>query len=492
MDDVPLDRGPGTATESATIDATPPRCVTGRSTGATRSRLHAVVVAADALALVIGLVAAHVLVGTGSDSVSGSFAVSALLAAAWLGCLAVERLYQARCVERPGEESRRVVVAGVLALAIVVAVRYVGGTAQPSPGWLLGVFALVTTALLIDRSITRQFFAHLRSTGAITRHVAIIGTDDRAIALAHHLADDPGLGYTVDGFVGPEHPTGVGAHRRIGGLDEVGDVLVANDCSGGIISVPSLQPDEVNAVARQLVERGLHAELSTDLHDIDLGRIRLQSIDGEVLLYVEQVHRNGWRAALKRLLDLSVAIVVMVLTLPLVAVAALAVKLDSRGPVIFRQERVGRDGEPFEMLKLRTMCDGAERRRAELESLNEADGPMFKIRDDPRLTRVGRVLRRLSIDELPQLWNVVRGEMSMVGPRPALPHEVDGWDPDLRRRLDVPPGITGLWQVSGRSDAGFEQYRRLDLSYVDNWSLLHDLEVMAKTVWVVLTRRGAS
>jgi lipopolysaccharide/colanic/teichoic acid biosynthesis glycosyltransferase len=160
--------------------------------------------------------------------------------------------------------------------------------------------------------------------------------------------------------------------------------------------------------------------------------------------------------------------------------------------VFFRQERVGRDGKPFEMIKLRTMYADAEQRKAELVDQNEADGPLFKMERDPRITRVGRYLRKLSIDELPQFWNVLRGQMSVVGPRPALASEVEAWDEELHDRLRVLPGITGLWQVSGRSDSSFEVYKRLDLYYVDNWSLLHDIRIVLKTFGAVVFQRGAS
>jgi lipopolysaccharide/colanic/teichoic acid biosynthesis glycosyltransferase len=181
-----------------------------------------------------------------------------------------------------------------------------------------------------------------------------------------------------------------------------------------------------------------------------------------------------------------------VLTAPLIAVTAALIRLESRGPVFYRQWRVGLDGTLFEMVKLRTMCDGADRLRDELLDLNEADGPMFKLHADPRVTRVGHYLRRFSIDELPQFWNVVRGSMSVVGPRPALPKEVDGWDEELCDRLRVLPGITGLWQVSGRSNTTFDQYKRYDLYYVDNWSLAHDLRIVARTIGTVIRGHGAS
>jgi len=167
------------------------------------------------------------------------------------------------------------------------------------------------------------------------------------------------------------------------------------------------------------------------------------------------------------------------------------VKLDTPGPVLFRQERVGRRGRRFTMLKFRSMVVDAEARRPALAAANEADGPLFKVRHDPRVTRVGRILRRLSLDELPQLVNVLRGDMSIVGPRPALPSEVVQWGPELFDRLHVPPGITGLWQVRGRSESRFADYRRWDLYYVDNWSLAHDMAIVLRTIPALLSRRGA-
>jgi exopolysaccharide biosynthesis polyprenyl glycosylphosphotransferase len=208
-------------------------------------------------------------------------------------------------------------------------------------------------------------------------------------------------------------------------------------------------------------------------------------------MYIEPVKRVGWRAVMKRMFDLAVATVGLVFTAPILLAAAIATKLDSPGPVFFSQERIGRNGELFRVRKLRSMVVDAEARLDDLREQSEADGPLFKMRHDPRLTRVGRFLRATSIDELPQLWNVMRGEMSVVGPRPALASEAAEWSEDLRGRLRVKPGITGMWQVNGRSSASFDDYARHDLYYVDNWSLLTDLAIVAKTVPVVLGRRGA-
>ena len=247
----------------------------------------------------------------------------------------------------------------------------------------------------------------------------------------------------------------------------------------------------MNRLTRELCDDGYHVALSSGLRDIDIARFRPQELGGRTLMYVEQIQREGWHAIAKRAFDITVAVVALLLAAPITLVAAIAIKRSSPGPVIFAQERIGRDGRPFRVFKFRTMVVDADARKAELAHRNEADGPMFKIADDPRVTRVGALLRKFSIDEIPQFVNVLRGEMSVVGPRPALGSEVEQWTDDVHDRLRVLPGITGMWQVSGRSDTTFEEYKRLDLYYVDNWSLAHDLRIVLKTFSAVVASRGA-
>ena len=214
-----------------------------------------------------------------------------------------------------------------------------------------------------------------------------------------------------------------------------------------------------------------------------------RELQGIELLATRSAHPAAASLA-KRVLDLLIAVVALVLVAPVALVVALAVRRDG-GPVFFRQERVGLDGATFRVWKFRTMVTDAEAQIIDLRDRNEADGPLFKLRDDPRVTPVGRILRKLSLDELPQLLNVLTGDMSLVGPRPALPSELAGWDPELHARLQVKPGITGMWQVSGRSDTDFATYKRLDLRYVQDWSLLKDLSILCKTVPTVLFGSGA-
>jgi exopolysaccharide biosynthesis polyprenyl glycosylphosphotransferase len=272
---------------------------------------------------------------------------------------------------------------------------------------------------------------------------------------------------------------------------KVAEQLRLLGATGVLIATTDVDPTTTNRLARRLVEAGIHVELSSSLMDIDAERLSVRSLGRFPVLYVEPVKRRGAPAVAKRAFDLLGAATGMLLTAPLWLIVAVAIKVGSRGPVLFRQERVGRRGRRFYVYKFRTMVIDAEEQLIDLRDANEADGPLFKVRHDPRVTAVGRVLRKLSLDELPQLLNVLRGQMSLVGPRPALPREVTQWGPELFDRLRVQPGITGMWQVMGRSDSSFAEYQRWDLYYVDNWSLWRDLSILARTVPVVLSGEGA-
>ncbi len=224
----------------------------------------------------------------------------------------------------------------------------------------------------------------------------------------------------------------------------------------------------------------------------------LNPAEGSLALAVEELlwaewfpHGRHFARRVKRVTDILLALVAIVLHAPILAVIAVAIFLDSPGPVIFRQRRLGQHGRPFMMFKFRSMVDGAEARLEEVLDLNEASGPVFKIREDPRVTRVGRLLRRLSLDEMPQFFNVLHGDMSLVGPRPPLPEEVARYTPRQRRRLAVRPGMTCIWQISGRSEVSFDEWVEMDLAYIENWSLLLDMQILLRTIPAVLSRRGA-
>ncbi len=399
---------------------------------------------------------------------------------------AMNQLYRARANARIVDEMLHVGRTVLIGLAFMVLIAFAVKMDDLSRAWVALIGIWVTSALVVERATARRIFDRLRASARIRRRIVIVGTDAHAQDLRKLFLWNPALGYETVGLIGDRD----GAHV-IGSIDEIDHILERFNASGVVVSPAALPDAEVNSMTRRLTDAGYHVTISSALRDIDISRLRPQTIDGRSMLYVEPVARTGAPVIAKRIFDIAFSSAMVVLTAPLLIVAAVAIKLTSRGPVFFRQTRVGINGRLFTMVKLRTMDVDAEDRLADLANLNEADGPLFKIDRDPRVTAVGRILRKLSIDELPQLVSVARGTMSMVGPRPALPSEVAGWDEATKERLRVMPGLTGLWQVSGRSDASFESYKRLDLYYVDNWSLTHDLLICLRTVPVVLGGRGA-
>jgi exopolysaccharide biosynthesis polyprenyl glycosylphosphotransferase len=460
-----------------------------------RSRMaKATVVAADGLAIATAMVLAAGLYkefGTTTEPSESLLLTAAISLPVWLGVFARHKLYLTAAVWSFPAEFSRIVHAIVTATACTALVEVLIA-APVSRAWLLLLFALGLAIVVVERLVVRWRFQRARSRGRLERRVVVIGTNSEALALDNMLKSDSALGYKVVGFLDCGGPSdAIASTRVLGSCDRAVELLRDFDASGVVIATSAVDVPVANRLARELMELGYHVELTSGLVDIATNRLLTRPLGRRPVVYVEPVHRVGWRSVAKRAFDVVISAGTLVITAPLLLVAAVGIKIDSRGPVFFRQERVGKNGEQFAVLKLRTMVVGAELMLSQLQDRNHADGPLFKLRDDPRVTRVGRVLRKWSIDELPQFWNVLRGEMSIVGPRPALPNEVLGWPEDLRNRLRVKPGITGMWQVNGRSSSSFGDYERYDLYYVDNWSLLGDLAIFLKTIPVVLLRRGA-
>jgi exopolysaccharide biosynthesis polyprenyl glycosylphosphotransferase len=467
------------------------------TTGPVRSnprRLRRLLIGSDVVAVILGVISAtaiqQIVNPVTREAVIDEIVLGAIAGPVWIAMMSANQLFLARAISRFGEELRRIMTAGLMSVGFLLAALFGVQHDALSRLWVVLIYVCVTSWLAFSRLIARQLFNKLRREGRISRPVIIVGTGTDAISLLHAAQRRPDLGYEVLGFTGDG--TGErGALRVLGSVEDTPEVVRRTGATGVVLSVGSLDPAMVNRLTRVLTDQGCHVTLSSSLHDIDISRTRSQAIDGRLMIYIEPTNRSRIHLLLKRAFDLTIASLVLLFSLPIMLVAAVAVKLDSPGPVFFRQVRVGKDGRPFEILKFRSMCVGAEAKQAELADLNERSGPLFKVTCDPRVTRVGRFLRKSSIDELPQLWNVIRGEMSVVGPRPALPAESEQWSPELRERLRVLPGITGMWQVSGRAEADFELYRRLDLYYVDNWSLTHDIRILLKTIVVVFAGRGA-
>ncbi len=437
--------------------------------------------AVDALAIVGGLAAATALRSPGPDGI----AAVATMAVAYVVWLNRARLYRARFITRRSDEVRRIVNAGARTVVTVVLANFVADL-RVDRLWL--VVAGVATIVLLSagRELIRRHFDAKRKAGGMARRVLLIGDNHESAQFAEMFAEEPQLGYEVVGAIDPRT---FDAPRRL-----TTHVLAAarqNDAYGVIVSATAIDVDGSNRLIRDLIEAGIHVELSSTLADISFDRLTVRPLGRYPVVYIEPRLRQGWRALAKRVFDLAVAGTAVVLLAPLFFVLAVAIKIGSTGPVLFRQERVGQDGELFPVLKFRTMVVDAEALLEKLAADNEGSGPLFKMKEDPRVTRIGNFLRKTSLDELPQLWNVIRGEMSLVGPRPALQSEMKEWTEDLYGRLRVKPGITGMWQVSGRSSTTFEEYTRLDLYYVDNWSLVVDVSILARTIPAVIASRGA-
>jgi exopolysaccharide biosynthesis polyprenyl glycosylphosphotransferase len=408
-------------------------------------------------------------------------------------CFSRARLYLAQYVADSLAETWSVLRATLTAAASMALIAFVLDL-RISRGFLLLVPITVAVLVCIERALVRQHVRKLRRTGRLQRPMVVVGANAEGRAVAAAFDGGNELGLEVVGFVDDDLPVGdevlpgmtvlAPVEQCIPAIDEVGAKTV-------VIVSSAMDIDAASRLAKRCTDTGHHVNLLSHLSDIDPRRLLVQRLGPHASIYLEPVHRSGWRLVAKRVFDIVVASICLLLSGVVLLVTAVAIRIDSPGPVLFRQRRVGRDGRPFLIYKLRTMVPDAEARLETIIDLNEADGPLFKIRKDPRITRVGRVLRTLSIDELPQLFNVLRGDMSLVGPRPALEVEVEGWTGEVHNRLRVQPGITGLWQVSGRSSSSFDEYARLDLHYVDNWSLVSDLAILVRTIPAVLSRRGA-
>ena len=405
----------------------------------------------------------------------------------WIAAFGRKGLYRTSNVQRRVDELGRVVSASAMAVLVISLV-------SPGVQRAILLFTVGTTCVAVEREVARRLFARMRCQGTLRRAVLVVGGNREAADLAAALSLDPTLGFDVLGFVADdpaEHLDPVVREHLLGPVCNTRLVAEAAGATSVVIATTAVSTASANVLVRTLDDAGIHVELSSGLCDIVVPRLSVGGIGRFPTVHVQPVPRSGWRTLAKRAIDITVAVLGLLLTLPLLVATAVAVKLTSRGPVFFRQVRVGKDGTSFRLYKFRTMVVDAETRLSALRERNEASGPLFKMADDPRVTRIGRFLRRTSIDELPQLWNVLHGEMSIVGPRPALPTESESWEPALRERLRVKPGITGMWQVSGRSGTSFDEYARLDLLYVHNWSLQSDMTILAQTVPAVLFGRGA-
>ena len=377
---------------------------------------------------------------------------------------------------------------------LMLAITFVFRPRYYSRAMLIEVGLLTILLLALVRGAEGLAIAYLRRRGIGIKRVVIVGAGEIGRTVMRTIVARPDLGYRVVGFVddNPEKGyTDIGRFKALGPLDNLPAILDEERPDEVIITLPWMYHRKIMGIVRECERRRVRPRIVPDLFQMSLTQVNVEDLGGVPLIGVRAVAISKGALLVKRLIDVTVAVVGLVLCAPLFLLIALAIRLDSPGPIIFRQTRVGLRGRHFEMYKFRSMHVGAEEQQDMLADLNEADGPIFKIRDDPRLTRVGRILRRLSLDELPQLVNVLRGEMSLVGPRPPIPAEVEKYQEWHKKRLEAPPGMTGLWQVSGRSRLSFDEMVLLDIYYIENWSLWLDFKILMRTIPKVLLGEGA-
>jgi exopolysaccharide biosynthesis polyprenyl glycosylphosphotransferase len=403
--------------------------------------------------------------------------------------LSASGLYRRRiCAVRAAEVARIGRASLLLGIAAAVLSSGAGREAALVAG---SVGAVVWFVVLgVERGVFREWIQSRRASGDFGAPVIVVaGTAEAGLDLSRFLVENQVLGYDVLGLVCPIEPDLPRSHTPwLGCIDRLDDPLARVDASGLVLDAHSLTTEQLSVAVLTAGTHGLHTHISTGMRGVDRRRISVSPLADETFLHVAPLQLARSQVIAKRFLDVVLGWVALLLLMPVLLLVGFAIWLHDHGPVFYRQRRVGKDGEPFTLYKLRTMELGAEDRRQDLGEQNGRNGPLFKLARDPRVTPVGRLLRASSLDEAPQLLNVLEGTMSLVGPRPALPEEVAQFDEELTHRLRVKPGMTGLWQVEARDLANFDLYRRFDLLYVENWSIGLDLALIARTVVVVPLR----
>lgn len=431
--------------------------------------------------------------GAGSSAVAEVLA-GIVLVALWLVTSWLSGAYDIRYLGIGFEEYKRVGYAAIRVLAVIAIVAFVADL-DAAPGFVAQFLAFGLVIDLVQRRAARKALHRMRANGQCSRKALVVGAGREVTELVTHLHQAPYAGLDVTAVCVPPNDPMRGRDFPLPIVGQVADLraAIAEAEVDAVVIADShtVGGAALRQLAWQLEGSGVQLIVAPAVTEIAGPRIVIRPLAGLPLLHVEEPELTGGQRVTKETFDRVSSTVLLVLLAPAFLVIAVSVRLGGKGPVLYPQVRVGRDGREFTMLKFRTMVTGADAGLDAVTHLNESDGVLFKIRADPRVTRTGRFLRRHSLDELPQLWNVVRGQMSIVGPRPPLPSEVERYGTDARRRLLVKPGLSGLWQVSGRSELSWEESVRLDLYYVENWSPLLDAQILWRTIGAVIRGRGA-
>ena len=481
-----------TVPETLQVSAAP--AATSRVTSWTASHRWQASIVDAWCAIAAGLLAFEVRFGSSSGLAVLPYLWLALtMPALWLPALGLAGAYDSKVFGVGSDEFRRVLNTGICLTALIAFVAY-ATKIDVARGYIVIALPAVTIFDLLGRYALRKHLHRVRSKGACMRKVVAVGHADVIAELAALLRRDAyhGLDVVAACVLGPDCPETVDGIPAVGGLGNVPAVVERMGADTvAVLACPEMSGARLRDLAWKLEKTGTDLCVAPALLDVAGPRTTIRPAAGLPLLHLDHPELSGARRLIKSGFDRTAAAVALAVLLPLLAAIALVIRLSDRSPALFRQVRVGKDGKQFTVYKFRTMVVDAERLKAELLIRSDGDGVLFKMRKDPRITPLGGWLRRRSLDELPQLINVLKGDMSLVGPRPALPAEASAYADHVRRRLAVKPGITGLWQVNGRSDLSWDEAVRLDVRYVENWSLVLDLQILWKTGSAVARGHGA-
>ena len=429
----------------------------------------------------------------------GPYETSVLVLVGWMFALAVFRTRDPKVLDA-GTTQYQAVVRATFTLFAWFAILTLLLKWNPSRGFIAMSFTLGLSLLFLERKVWRTWVLRQRYKGRFLANVLVIGGVRSAKTMTLRFSGDAGTGFRVVGVWVPDRVAAPDERFHVENTaipvmrteSDLGQALAVDAVDTVVVTdTEHLGHDGMRELAWALEDRDVNLLVAPNVVDVAGPRVHLEAHGNMPLIYLSGPSYSRARTLRRAAFDRTFAFMVLLLASPLLLLAMLAIRVTGRGPIFYRSERIGTHGVPFQMFKLRTMVHGADQMLEELEHHNDGAGPLFKVRDDPRVTRVGRILRRFSIDELPQFVNVLRGDMSVVGPRPPLRAEVDAYSDHMRRRLLVKQGVTGLWQVSGRSDLSWEDSIRLDLDYVENWTMLRDLQIIVRTARAVLASHGA-
>ena len=427
----------------------------------------------------------------------GNFVIFLGLIILWHALFSMRGLYASRRLSSRIAEVSDIMKATSLGALCLAGASLLFHIRMATPAFVVIFWALSTLMLVCSRLAMRAVLVQTRLHGRNLRFMLIVGSNARAVQFADKINASPELGYRVIGFA--DQPwEGIGQVSQRGyslacDLDSLPDFLRKSVVDEVVIALPIRSfHDDASRIAALCEQQGILSRVLTNIFNLKMARSHAEDLEGDSWITHHNGVSEGWPLVIKRIVDFAVALVAVIAILPVMLLVALVIRLTSPGPVLFAQKRVGHNKRKFTMYKFRTMVVDAEQQMEQLEHLNEVSGPVFKIKNDPRITPIGKFLRKTSLDEVPQLFSVLKGDMSLVGPRPLPIRDYEGFNEDWqRRRFSVKPGITCLWQVQGRSSISFEKWMELDLQYIDKWSLWLDLQILLQTIPAVLKGSGA-